>query len=448
MRWSSGVLAVGVVVAVAGGLTGGCASPGQPGRVAKPPGQVVPGVGTAGPGPSSGSSSDGSSRDSSPSGSARLTGSVLVGGWAPGGAGDPVAAGALAYFRWLDARGGVDGRAVIYQVLDDRGNSRVVPSLVHQLVQGESVFAVFGAQGGQGSAVTGFLDVSGVPDVFAGPGCGCLGVPARLAEVFGWATGEGREGKVLGAWAARRYQGARMAVAYEPDMAGRNGLAAFTAEARGVRVAARIALQGSSSARAAVAVAKAARARVLVAFTSPGVVAALAKAMAAARWRVPLVVASSGLGSGLPDGVITDGFLPSTGMSASGPAGRAAATWVALFRKIRDQYLPRSPLSPAVIGGMSAAYEFASALFRAGQNLSRPRLIAALDGLPPGPAAVPLVFSPDDHGGAQGGYVGVIRGGVLVPLSDASITSATAGGPVTPYAGSWAAAPVDGIPVH
>jgi len=203
-----------------------------------------------------------------------------------------------------------------------------------------------------------------------------------------------------------------------------------------------------SGAAAGVAAAKAAGARLVVAFTSPGVVAALGTAMASARWRVPVVAAGSGLASGLPDGVMTDGFLPSAAAPANGSLGRSAGAWIALFRKIRDRYLPHSPLSPALIDGMSCAYEMAATLFRAGTNLTRPGLIAALDGLPPGPAAAPLAYAATDHGGVQGAYVGMIRGGVLVPMSGVWITGAAAGGPVTPYTGVQAAAPANGIPPH
>jgi ABC-type branched-subunit amino acid transport system substrate-binding protein len=363
---------------------------------------------------------------------------VLLGGWAPGGAHDPAAAGALAYFRWLNARGGVFGRRIVYRVLDDRGNLRVVPSLVHRLVQGEAVFAVFGAAGVPGTAVTGFLDSAGVPDVFAGSGCSCVNVPGQLPGVFGWLLGDVREGKILGAYVAQHYAGQKVGVLYGPGRAGRDGLAGFKAAAGGVRVAARVKVSGPSQAAAGVRAARAAGARVLVAFTGPGVTAK----MTAAAGALPMVAAGSGLADGLPDGVITDGFLPSAGA----PARSRAGSWVALFRKIRDKYLPHAALSPAVIGGMASAYEMTAAMFRAGPTLTRPGLVAALNGLPPGPAGVPLAYTTGDHGGPEGAYVGLIRGGVLVPATGALVTGTANAAGVMPYGGRWAAAPSSGIP--
>ncbi len=116
---------------------------------------------------------------------------------------------------------------------------------------------------------------------------------------------------------------------YKPGAAARDAVSGFTRAARGVRVAARVAVAGRSQAAAGVRAAKAVGARVLVAFTSPGVVAGLAAG------NLPVVAAGSGLAAGLPDGVVTDGFLPSAAAPAKSPAG----SWVALFGKVRLRYL-------------------------------------------------------------------------------------------------------------
>src|SRR5258708_24002599 len=94
------------VTALAGILAGGCASP-KPPPVTKPPGVVVPGVvggGSGGSGGQNAPGTSGGSGGSGPSGKAGSRGTVLLGAWAPGGARDSVASGALAYFKWLNAR--------------------------------------------------------------------------------------------------------------------------------------------------------------------------------------------------------------------------------------------------------------------------------------------------------------------------------------------------------
>jgi ABC-type branched-subunit amino acid transport system substrate-binding protein len=419
-----------IVVPLVCGLAVGCTSPPKPrARASKPPGVVMPGV-----------VSTGSVAAGNPSGSARSRGVVLLGGWAPGGTRNAVAVGARAYFRWLNARGGVFGRRIDYRVLNDRGNLRAVPSLAHRLVQGDAVFAVFGSAGVPGKTVTGFLDSFGVPDVFIGTACSCVNAPTRLPEMFGWPLEDVREGKILGAYVAEHFTGKKVAVLFRPSRSGRNAVAGFMAAARGVKLAARIAVARSSQEAAGLQTAKAVHAQVLVAFTSPGVTARLA----AAAKGLPLVAAGAGLHNQLPNGVITDGFLP----SLAAPAKSAAGSWVALFRKIQALYLPHLALSPEIVDGMASAYEMAAAMFRAGPRLTRSGLISALSEMPSGPVGAPLAYSATDHGGPQGAYVGVMRRGVLVAETGVMVTDAARGGIVMVHKGMWGAAPSNGVPPH
>ena len=428
-----------VLVVTACALAAGCSS--APKRTPRPPHLVVPGVaGPAGPAGPAGAGA----RAAAAGGSARAgtRGVVLLGGWAPGGRRDPVAAGSLAYFRWLNARGGVYGRRIDYRVLNDRGNARLVPSLAHRLVQGDAVFAVFGSAGAPGAPTAGFLHLSGVPDVFSGTGCACVNEAGRLPEVFGWPV-EGRlEGSILGTYLAQHDRGDRAVVIYTADRQERAELAGFTAAASGIKLAATEPVAGVADAEVAVASAKKARAGLVVVLSPADVTVAVAKAMTAAHLHAPLVAADSGIAAGLPDGTITDSFLP----SPASPPKSAAASWMALFRKIRAKYLRGYPLSAALIDGMSQAYEMAAALFRAGSQLTRQGLVAALNGLLPGPSAAPLAFSPTDHGGAEGAYMGTIRAGVIVPASGVLIASSTSPRLVTAYAFPQQTAPVNGIP--
>ena len=262
----------------------------------------------------------------------------------------------------------------------------------------------------------------------------------RMPGVFGWPVVPARDGKLLGAYVARSFAGQRVVVFYSPDSVGRAGLAGFRAASRGVKLTARPAASPGGAA-SVVAAARAAGVKVVVTFTSPLVTAAVKSAMAAKALRVPLVSAGSGLASSLPDGVITDGFLPS-------PGAPATRSWITLFRRIRAVYLARQPFSPAMIDGMSSAFEMAAAMFRAGPGLTREDLVAALSGLQPGPSVVPLAYTAADHSGAEGGYVGVIRGGFLVPLTGVMVTADMTSELVMAYRASQQPAPADGVPRH
>ena len=72
---------------------------------------------------------------------------ILLGGTAPlTGLASPYASvsrGADAYFKYVNARGGVNGRTIIYRVVDDGYNPALTVPATRQLVEQDRVFAVF-----------------------------------------------------------------------------------------------------------------------------------------------------------------------------------------------------------------------------------------------------------------------------------------------------------------
>jgi branched-chain amino acid transport system substrate-binding protein len=371
---------------------------------------------------------------------------IVIGGFGPAsGEGGEQAAASRAYFRFVNDRGGVYGRRIVYKYLNDHSDPALAPSLAHQLVQQDAVFAMFGESGtGASLAVAPYLNAARVPDVFPDSSCDCLNSPGTLPYTFGWQLSDLREGKILGSYVARAFASLRVGVAYSPDPSGRDGAAGFGHEVPGRQVVARIALRAPRAgfARQATAL-KAAHAEVVAVFADPAVTARLSAAMAAAGYRPRLVAAAAG-GGVLPDGVITDSYLPALGSAPRSGAG----TWVALFRRIAGRYLPGAPFGPDIVSGMSAAYAFTEALAAAGPDPARASLISGLAGLAQGPAVAPVADTEADHGGVTGGYVGVVRGGTLVPLTGVVTTDATSAGPVTPDAGGYPAAPASGLPPH
>lgn len=117
-----------------------------------------------------------------------LSGSVTIGSYQPlTGAAAPgaqeIAPASAAYFRYLNAHGGIYGRTVIPKYLNDQSNPALAPSIVHKLVQQDSVLAIFNASGVTAHlAVAPFLASAQVPDVFAGSGCPCWDSSTTLPQ--------------------------------------------------------------------------------------------------------------------------------------------------------------------------------------------------------------------------------------------------------------------------
>ena len=64
-------------------------------------------------------------------------------------------------------------------------------------------------------------------------------------------------------------------------------------------------------------------------------------------------------------GIITDSYLPTLGDTTN--------SWIALFKKVHDQYDSKAPFDGNVLYGEAAAYTFVQAMLKAGRNPTRTR---------------------------------------------------------------------------
>ncbi len=144
-------------------------------------------------------------------------------------------------------------------------------------------------------------------------------------------------------------------------------------------------------------------------------------------------------GNALTQGIITSGYLPSVGDSSN--------SWITLFKKIHDTYIPKLPFDGNVLYGEAVGYTFVQAMVKAGKNPTRADLVNAINGgLPQGPSVAPYAYSATDHSGITGSYLGVINNGVLVQQGPVYVTDTTPTGAVTAYTGAEQTAPASGMP--
>jgi branched-chain amino acid transport system substrate-binding protein len=149
--------------------------------------------------------------------------SILIGGTAPL-SGEHVAAsasarGAAAYFRFVNARGGVLGRSIIYRYLDDGSDPNRTVEAVRRLVEEDRVFALFNMPGTSNNlAVREYLNGRRVPQLFVASGYTGWGRDARRYRwTLGFAPTHTTEGTVYGRYLASTKPGARIAVLYQDD---------------------------------------------------------------------------------------------------------------------------------------------------------------------------------------------------------------------------------------
>src|SRR5215831_20436265 len=88
----------------------------------------------------------------------------LTGPAAPGYS--KISAATNAYFAWVNAHGGINGRTIVYKVLDDGYNPQNTVTDVHQLVLQDKVFAILNGLGTPThTAVIDYLNTNKVPDL-------------------------------------------------------------------------------------------------------------------------------------------------------------------------------------------------------------------------------------------------------------------------------------------
>src|SRR5277367_472346 len=383
----------------------------------------------------------------------------LTGPAAPGYS--EIAPASQAFFDYLNAQGGIYGRSIHLIIKNDEYNPTKTVSVVHELVLNEKVFGIFEGLGTPThTKVVGFLNSSKVPDMFVASGCACWNNGTAQPYTFGWQTNYTIEGKILGQYIKQHFAGKKIGVFYQDDDFGTGGLTGIKDEVPASSIVSAQSYQpGGTNVAPQISALKAAGAEVLVDFTVPIYTALGQLTSFTLGYKPQLVVSNVGIdpitvgallktfskgkaGTELIEGAITDGYLPSSSNSSN--------PWIALFRKIHNQYDASAPFDGNVEYGMANAYTLAQSLQLAGKNLTREDLIKAVNesgSKLTGPGLVPFRYSTTVHGGYAGVEMGQVRKAQIVLFGGPLVTEPTAGSPITPYTIAQPAPPSSGVSV-
>lgn len=370
-----------------------------------------------------------------------------------------IAPASKAYFDFVNAQGGVNGRKISYIFKDDMYNPTQTVSVVRDLVQNQNVFAIFNGLGTPThNAAADFLNTQKVPDLFVASGCLCWNEPQKRPETFGWQPDYTVEGKILGQYVKQTYVGKKIAYFTQNDDFGQNGIKGLDTQIPKDQVISRQTYtSGNIDVSPQVSALKAANPDVVVAFTVPAYTALLKLTALKVGFNPTIVVSNVGadlltlqglitkFGKGavppnVLDGLVSDSYLPiPTDMSNS---------YVQLFRKVHDAdpNVSKLPFDGNVEYGMAVAYTFVQALQKAGKNLTRAGLVSAVEqGGFTGPGLVPFRFSPTDHSGYAGVQVAVVKNNVPTLTGPVLVTD-DGSGAITEYTQKQPEAPSNGVP--
>jgi branched-chain amino acid transport system substrate-binding protein len=306
-----------------------------------------------------------------------------------------VTIGANAYFKYVNAKGGVQGRQITFKYLDDTYSPPQTVQLTRQLVEQDKVFAIFNAIGTEHNlAVRDYLNANKVPQLFAASGSTTLGTEGgRYPYTMGFQPSYLAEGWVYGKYLARTRPGSRVAVLFQNDDYGKDLLSGLKKglERSKVKVVAAEPYEASAvDVQAQVAKLKTSGADVFAIFAVgkfPIQAYVIANKLG---WKPKLVVnnivasasnvmtiAGEGGTNKLVDATISGVFLK----DPNDPKWKKDEG-IALYRQIMKRYAPGANAQDAYhVYGMAVAFTLVEALKKAGKNLTRDGLMRAAGNL-------------------------------------------------------------------
>jgi branched-chain amino acid transport system substrate-binding protein len=344
--------------------------------------------------------------------------SVLLGGTVPltgeAAAFGTVGPGAKAYFDYVNARGGVNGRKIDYRYYDDAYNPALTVQLTRKLVEQDHVFAIFGSVGTANNlAIRDYLNAAKVPQLFVADGSQQIGRSfARYPWTMGFLMSYRGEGDVYGKNLVKTRPRARIAVLYENTDLGRDMLTGLTRAiaGRGPRIVARQSYEFTGSdVTSQIAQLKASGADTLMLFATPKFFIQAVVATHKLGWKPHLYIASVSIEPGIMAiarynaPALTKGALSIAFVKNPNDPIWAKDKALALYRKIMRTYDPSGKPSDVYNWySMTVAWTMVETLRKAGRNLTRAGLLHAAQSLdlPSNPFLLPgirLKTSPTDY---------------------------------------------------
>lgn len=409
----------------------------------------------AGCGGSSGGGGSGATSDSSHPGVTDSTIKLgttqpLTGPAAPGYS--KISAAMTAYFDFVNAAGGINGRKIKLIVDDDGYNPTNTATKTRELVLKDQVFAMVGALGTPThTAVLDFLKQNKVPDLFVSSGSRSWNQPDKYPTTFGWQPDYTVEGKILGNYIKKTFPGKKVCSFGQGDDFGTDGAEGVELTlGKGSLATKQTYTPTNTNVAPQVGALKSAGCQVVVSFTVPGFTAlelgTAAKLKYAPKWVISNVGSDIGTLKGflkkntapLLEGAVSDAYLPLPQDTSN--------SWIKLFLQVNEKYNDNAAFDGNVEYGMALAYTTVQALKAAGKDITRGSLIEAVQkGGFTGPGTVPFRFSKTDHSGYAGTQVVTIHKGVPATTGPVYTTDDETGS-LQEYSTKQPTAPSNGLP--
>jgi branched-chain amino acid transport system substrate-binding protein len=315
----------------------------------------------------------------------------------------PIPQSMKAYFAYINARKGPDGkrgvygRQIIFNYYDDGYNPVNSVQLTRKLVQEDKVFAVVGSLGTEvNQAIQPYLNQVKVPHVLVSTGASEWGTNyKKYPWTIGWQPDYISEGRLYGLDLAKK-PNAKIAILYQNDSYGKDYLYGFRSALGKAKADRQIVgelaydVLGGATPASQLARLKATGADTLVIFVTPGPTIQTYAIIRALGWKPDQIYVNS---VSATDTFMTVAVRSSSAATVNGsisaaylkdPASPAFANdaTVKQYVTLMGKYNPRGRVTDGLnFYGFAKAHTFVRAMYKAGKNPTRAGLVRALTSL-------------------------------------------------------------------
>ena len=325
-----------------------------------------------------------------------------------------------AYFDYVNANGGVNGRKISLVVKDDQYIPATAVARANELILRDRVFALVGTLGTASTkALTSSTQLSkrGIPSLFVNTGWSGFADKKAYPTTFSILPSYQMEAKIMSKFIKDKYAGKKIALLYQDDDFGRDALAGF--KTAGLTFDTLIPYASGSQALPATGAGWISRLRtaapdVTVVFGVSSATTALLGNAFAAGWvgKTQFVLGSVG-GDATTIAATNRGLVGllngAKGLSFAPAPSDSSDEYIKLFQTIYAAAQPTQTFDNNVVAGMSNAFLAVQAIKAAGPKLTRKGLINAIEtkgSTFANPFLTPLGYSTTSHIGATGYWIG------------------------------------------
>jgi len=318
---------------------------------------------------------------------------VVIGGTIPltgvASAYRTVGLGAAAYFRYVNAHGGVNGRKIRYIIKDDQYDPGQTLNQTRALVEQDHVFAIFNSLGTEHNLATRpYLNAIKVPQLFVASGATTWGKDHKQWPwTIGYQPNYRAEGTIYGRYVANTAPRSRIGVLYQNDDYGKDLLAGLR---NGLGKKGKLIRSTQNynvddpDVQSQIARLKSAKANTLMLFATPKFAIQAYRFASQLGWRPKVYINTvSSASNTMAFAVLasskkqTEGTISIVFIKDPTDPRWAKDRGMKLYRTVMKKFKGTNPKDVYNVYGMSVAHTFVEALKKAGKNPTRDSIMRA-----------------------------------------------------------------------